>query len=396
MGPSGKPHSPPRGGGLSSLDPEWDVVVVGAGPAGAMTALEISRRGRKTLLLERLTFPRWKVCGATLSPGVRQILSEAGLGGVLPSCGALTLHTLRLGGWSLRADLPLNGSVALSRSAFDVALVEAAVREGCTFLSSVSVRLGALLDTHRGLRVRAGQEEREISARGVVAADGLNSGIMSQAGLPSRTSPSGGRPMVGLGGVVSSPPSRLESGVIHMAVGEGGYVGMVRVEDGSLNVAAALSAQALKGAGSPEALVAAILQEGEWPQLPSPDVGWRGTPELTRRPRLPGAERLLAVGDASGYVEPFTGEGMFWALSGARALAPLADRGAGSWHAHLVSEWAAVHRRRIGRAQRLCRLMAWTLSKPFLSRSLLRVLRDHPRVAAPVVRRVGVPLASEG
>ena len=394
--PTEEPLTRTAGSRLSSLEPEWEVVVVGAGPAGAMTAHDLGRQGRKVLLLERQIFPRWKVCGATLSPGVRRILSEAGLGMILPSLAAQPLHTLRLGGWSLRADLPLNGSLALSRSALDAALVERAVQEGCCFLSGVRVRLGSPLENERILRVSAGQEEREISARVVVAADGLNSGIMNQAGLPSKTTPSGGRPMVGLGGVLSSPPLQLEAGIIHMAVGEGGYVGMVRVEDGSLNVAAALSSLALKGAGSPEALVASILQGGGWPELPSPELGWKGTPELTRRPRVPGAERLFAVGDASGYVEPFTGEGMFWALSGARALAPLAALAATSWHPDLLSEWTRVHGRLVGRAQRLCRIMAWTLSRPLLTRSLLRVLRDHPHIAGPVVRRVGVPLASRG
>ena len=54
----------------------WDVVVVGAGLAGAMVAREIGRRGRAVLLLERRPFPRWKVCGACLNGG--------GAGGVVP------------------------------------------------------------------------------------------------------------------------------------------------------------------------------------------------------------------------------------------------------------------------------------------------------------------------
>ena len=117
-----------------------------------------------------------------------------------------------------------------------------------------------------------------------------------------------------------------------MAVGEEGYVGMVKVEDGSLNVAAALSTDAMRAAESPGLLVNSLIRAGGWPGLPeSPLDGWKGTPELTRRPARPGAERLFAIGDAAGYVEPFTGEGMFWALSGARALAPLVARSVDGW-----------------------------------------------------------------
>jgi len=373
----------------------WDAAVVGAGPAGAMAAYEMSRMGKQVLLLERRTFPRWKVCGATLSPGVQDLLARSGLDDLLSDLGARPLHSLRLGGWSNQAHLPLHGTVAISRTSLDLALVERAESQGTQFQSGVRAKLGPLLSDRRVLKVSKGKEEVEVSARVVIAADGLNSGLLSQAGLPSRTFPSGGRPVIGLGGVFSSPPSQMEAGVIHMAVGEDGYVGMVRVEDGSLNVAAALNPQALKDAESPDALVNKIVQGGGWPGfMGPPDFGWKGTPELTRRPPRPGAERLLAVGDASGYVEPFTGEGMFWALSGARALAPLAARADTFWDPALLTEWERIHGGSIGRSQRLCRFAAWTLSRPLLSRSLLWVLKDHPRLADPVVRRVGVPLLS--
>ena len=61
----------------------WDVAVVGAGPAGAMVALELSRRGCAVLLLERQRFPRWKVCGACLNGAAQAALAHAGLGGLV-------------------------------------------------------------------------------------------------------------------------------------------------------------------------------------------------------------------------------------------------------------------------------------------------------------------------
>jgi flavin-dependent dehydrogenase len=376
-------------------DSIWDVVVVGAGPAGSMAAYEVSRLGKRVLLLEWRTFPRWKVCGATLSPGIQDLLDGAGLRNLLALAGARPLHAIRLGGWSLQANLPLAGSMTLSRAALDTALVDRAAEAGATVQYGVRVKLGPLHEERRVLRLSRGGEESEISARAVVAADGLTSGLLSQAGIPSRVLPSGGRPLVGLGGTFSSPPPQLTAGVIHMALGEEGYVGMVRVEDGSLNVAAALNPGALQRSGSPGVLVDSLLQRGGWPSLGAdPEGGWQGTPELTRRPAVPGAQRLFAVGDASGYVEPFTGEGMFWALSGARALAPLAGRVGEVWNPALLVEWNRIHRRRIGRSQRLCRYVAWTLSKPSLSRSLLRVVKEVPRIADPVIRRVGVPLAT--
>jgi len=376
-------------------EPMWDAVVVGAGPAGAMTAYELGRIGRKVLLLDRITFPRWKVCGATLGPGAQDILGQSGLGAVLPSAGAVPLHTLRLGGWSTRTDLRLNGSVSLSRFSLDSALVEAAIRAGVHFSGGARVKLGPLLRDRRVVLVSTDHGEMEISSRVVVAADGLASGLMGQAGVPSQPPGSGTRPLIGLGAVFPPSAPSFEAGFIHMAVGEEGYVGLVRVEDGSLNAAAAVSSTALKKAGSPQELVASLLERGGWPSSPGfPEGGWKGTPELTRRPRLPGAERLFAVGDASGYVEPFTGEGMFWALAGARLLAPLASRVEEAWDPRVLEAWTGAHTGLMVPAQRYCRIISWTLARPALARNLLRVLSVQPRLAGPFVRRIGAPIST--
>ncbi|HEY7428386.1 MAG TPA: FAD-dependent oxidoreductase, partial [Gemmataceae bacterium] len=58
----------------------WDVVVVGAGPAGAMAAHELARRGCAVLLVDRAAFPRWKVCGCCLNGHALVTLQAAGLG----------------------------------------------------------------------------------------------------------------------------------------------------------------------------------------------------------------------------------------------------------------------------------------------------------------------------
>ena len=136
-----------------------------------------------------------------------------------------------------------------------------------------------------------------------------------------------------------------------MACGAGGYTGLVRLEDGRLDVAAAFDAAWVRAAGGPGRAAARLLREAGWP---APDrleaLPWRGTPALTRRPRRVAAERLFVVGDAAGYVEPFTGEGMAWALASGAAVAPLAAR-AVTWRPELARRWADLHSRVVGRRQ---------------------------------------------
>lgn len=297
----------------------------------------------------------------------------------------------------MQVDLPLNGSISISRYALDLALIREAQRVGVHFRPEARCRLGPLLPDRRVVEVNVDGGEREIAARAVVAADGLGSGVMAQAGVPSEVPVSSRRRLVGVGGVFAPSPPGYQAGVIHMAVGEAGYVGLSRVEDGSLNVAAALTPDSLRRADSPGEVVGSLLNECGWPKLPEqPSEGWKGTPELTRRPRRPGSERLFAVGDAGGYVEPFTGEGVFWALTGARLSAPFIAGATGSWDPALLEGWRQAHAASVGRAQRLCRLISWFLARPYLSRGLIRTLRNHPGLAGPVVRRVGAPLISPG
>jgi menaquinone-9 beta-reductase len=423
---------PLRGSGI------WDVAVVGAGPAGALAARELGRLGCRVVLLERQEFPRWKVCGACLSPGAQDVLRRAGLGDLPAQQGARPLEILRLGGWSSTADVPLRGSLALSRGAFDTALVEAARSEGVLFVSGAGVRLEEVTPEAVHLRVGFQAGAEEVTARVVVAADGLRSGILARcgdvgrggggkpaglegrgggggaarsdggkpAGLASRgedrgRAPEGGRSAsptgsesgkVGLGAVFAETDPGYEAGVIHMAVGAEGYVGLVRTEDGHLNVGAAVRAAAVGRRRPPAEVVATILREAPFPSLEGePLEGWRGTPGLGYHPRMPGGERVFAVGDAAGYVEPFTGEGMSWALAGAWTLAPIVRRAVDGWSHQHLEEWRHAYGRTVGRAQRVCRGAAWTLDRPRLSRAAIRLLSVLPQAAAPLVAGAASP-----
>ncbi len=375
------------GGAGSGLDERlWDVAVVGAGPAGAMVALELGRRGCTVLLLERQSFPRWKVCGACLNGAAQGALAHAGLGDLVARAGAPRLTELRLTGWGRTASVALHNSVALSRETLDQALVWAAVEEGVVFAQGASAELGPVRDGGRTLTVRGDDGERRVRARIVVAAAGLHGLRAAAAGsVPVATVRAGSR--VGVGAVLEGGGPGYGPGAVHMVVGPAGYVGLVRQEDRRLNVAAAFDAEWVRRHGSPERAVRAHLESAGMPGLPERvHRGWKGTPPLTRRLSSLAEERLFLVGDAAGYVEPFTGEGMAWALWGALALAPLVQAGVTRWDASLMRRWSEVHRRRIRRGQRICSRVAWGLRRPWVTQIALRALGTVPNLARPLVR----------
>lgn len=385
----------------------WDAVVIGAGPAGAATAMELARSGAAVLLVERTPFPRWKVCGSCLGPGTQEVLRSLGVGDLLAALGAPTLRTLRVAGWGIHADVPLGRSVAVSRAALDASLVEAAVGAGVTFLGPGRARVEGCENGARLVALEVEGESVVVRAKVVVAADGLGSPALGRARALDagprgsgegiwQVSPSA---RVGFGALFPADTPGFEGGVIHMAVGPAGYVGAVRLEDGTLDVAAALSLPAADEVGAtgdvgsrirPEDAVSRILHEAGFPPLPAkPLAGWRGTPRLTRTVRSRGAERLFAVGDAAGYVEPFTGEGVGWALAGARTLTPFALEGIRTWDGGLVAAWDRAYVATVGAQARVCRGLAWGLRRPWLSQAGIHLLRSVPSMARPVVRWAG-------
>lgn len=367
----------------------WDALVVGAGPAGSMAARELARAGARTLLVERAAFPRWKVCGACLNGHALASLHESALGALAPRLGAVPLDAFELRFRGRSTKLPLPDGVALSRSRFDAALADAAAEAGATVVFETRAQVDGTDAGMRTVRLVHRGRVATVEARVVLDAAGLGGNCLAaEAGPRTRVSP-GSR--VGAGCVVDGPAA-YGPGTIFMAAGQHGYVGLVRVEDRRLNIAAAFAPDFVRGHGSPGLAAAAILDECGFPAVPGLDsADWRGTPALTRRAVPLGDDRLFLLGDAAGYVEPFTGEGMAWALASGRAIAPLALRAIEGWTPRLVREWSAVHRRLVGRRQVVCRAAASALRRPWLIPIVFATLARLPTASGYVLRRLNAP-----
>ena len=382
------------------ISPCWDVVVVGAGPAGALAAHGLASRGVRVLLVEQRLFPRWKVCGACLSPQALAALKTAGLGDLVAAQGGLPLERLQLGVAGLVSPLALGAGRVLSRSRLDQALLEAAVAVGATVMTGTRAVLGAAatgLEPDREVVLQKGTTRWSVSAKVVLIAAGLSHrAIDNEAEISTSIEP---HSRIGAGCVLPGEAAELPPGVLQMAVGHGGYVGLVRVESGEINLACAFDRPMLGSVGGAALLCQKILAEAGFATLPGlKEAAWQLTAALSRRTTPLAGHRLLLLGDAAGYVEPFTGEGMGWALTSSLAALPLVLRGMEHWDGAIETEWRRLHHRWVTQKQRSCRVLAVVLRHPRISWGLHRLAGSFPSVAGSMIgllQRPALPCSTD-
>jgi flavin-dependent dehydrogenase len=366
----------------------WDVLVVGAGPAGTFAAHELSRRGLHVLLIDKARFPRQKVCGCCLNEAVFDCLQRAGLRSLLANYNAATVTRLELRNRTSVASVPLTLKV-LSRDVFDAALVAEAVNQGAHFLPETTGLLGPSLSSHREVHLRRIDGRATARARLVLAADGLMGRFSaSRHRMQSQQTAHG---LLGVQTIQSPASSVYSASTLYMACGDGGYVGLVRLEDQRLNIAAALDSRYLRRVGSVSRAVTGIMEATGLPGIETlQEQRWQGTPPLTHQSMHLARNRLFVLGDAAGFVQPFTGEGIAWALSSAEVVIPLAIRGVTTWDSGLASEWGNIYRRTIIRKQVSCRALSTILKHPTLASLIIGILGRTPGVAPIVMRWLGL------
>ena len=365
----------------------WDVLIIGAGPAGGLAALDCAKKGLRVMLVEQRSFPRWKVCGCCFNNQAQAILSSRGESSMIEDCGGQTLNSLRLGLSGREATLALPNGFVLSRERFDQALVNAAIKAGATARFQMTAQVEAATPGYRRVRLKDHQSGATsfVKARVVLVAAGL-----SQRCLPKNEA---GQSRVqkhsrhGAGCVVDDDSAHYPKGIIHMAIGDQGYVGLVRREDGLLNLAGAFDREALsQGRGVVDA-AQNVLNKAGFAVPPALQLGqrWQLTPALSRDSNVVAGERFLVMGDAAGYVEPFTGEGMAWALTAGAAAAPFVLEGMEQWSGSLEMRWKTTLQVHIGRRQTVCRALSSVLKRPATTAVLFEVIKRWPSVAESIV-----------
>jgi flavin-dependent dehydrogenase len=349
-----------------------DVAIVGGGPAGLATAIATASRGLATVLFERAAGPPDKACGEGLMPAGVRWLETSGARALLDPTDVAPIAGIRYvqeDGTQAGGRLPGPGGLGIRRTALTAALAARAaalgaeLHWGCAALGCRRRPDAVLLETAEG----------EVASRVLVAADGLASPLRRAAGLEGRRRK---RRRFGLRQHFQLTPWS-DFVEVHLRPGIEAFVtpaGASRV-----GLAFLWEAAAIPGEASVDAFLQLFPALAERLAGAPADSRPRGAGPLARGSRARTADRLALVGDAAGYVDAITGEGVSLAFAGAAALGEVLpealERGAGR------AALAGYERAFAREFRRYAWLTHWTLAvarHPWWRRRAVAFLASHP------------------
>jgi flavin-dependent dehydrogenase len=374
-----------------------DVLIVGAGPAGSVAATVLARAGVRVRLIDRATFPRDKLCGDTINPGTLALLRRLRLASEIEH-RALRIDGMLVtgeGGVSIRGTYPDGRwGLAITRRELDMMLLQHALAAGAAFECGVPVRAAIVNEDGKapvveGVRVGANGSTRELRARVVIAADGRRSALAFGLHL-SRHPDRPKRWAIGayFEGGDTSPP------LGEMHIRRGRYIGVAPVAGGLTNVCLV---KPWSGAGCDfqvphdlyrrELAADPVLRDrfaGREPIDPPAMLG-----PLAVDVRRHTYDGLILAGDAAGFIDPMTGDGLRFAVRGGELAAAAALDA-------LQHGWAGVHRRLAEARQRefapkwrFNRALRALIASPPAVRAATTAARFTPGVVRALIARAG-------
>jgi len=369
---------------MTSRDAE--VAIVGGGPAGAITAMLLARAGREVVLLERAPRWRWRACGVFTSPAAVAALRGLGFGleeiaRVAQPIAAMEVVSARRARFRLSyggsGDLA-DSAVGFDRAALDPVLLDLARAAGADVRLGSTVERVELASAH-GRVILGEREPSDVVARVIVGADGLRSRVASAARV-TRQAALGPRAALTFHVRDARPRLSDASPDARMCVIDDGYVGLAPVPGGIVNIGIVLGRPwfgRLRGAGGGE-VARAILE-----RLPDeadrhlaaeePIDHVAGVTPLGHAVARRAGESWLLVGDAAGFLDPFTGEGLHRAIVSAELAAEAIQD---------------VHRGRSGGLERYERAMHDRFSTKDVVSRLVQAFLGRPRLFDYAARRI--------
>ena len=299
----------------------YDVIIIGAGPAGCASALFLHQKGLRVLVLDRAAFPRDKVCGEFISPAADEILEDLGILEAIQQTHPVRLQGVAISSYGkpeLRIDYPPcpgrvkpMTSLSLPRFQLDHLLVQKVVEQGIEVRERHAVD-DFLFEEDRVVGVKGRDETNRpctFSAPVVVDASGRNGLSLRRLGLI--------RPHRGPGKIALAAHwenVQFPHDYCYMHISSPGYTGMAPVGSDSVNGVLVVEDRLVKGRDLDDFYKATVLGNEQRQSLLAgarlkERVRSVGSLAYDVRPVPCGG--LVLTGDTTGFIDPFTGEGGF-------------------------------------------------------------------------------------
>jgi menaquinone-9 beta-reductase len=362
---------------------ETEIAVVGSGPAGATTALLLARRGHQVVVLDRTRFPRDKACGEGLMPPGVALLRRLGLYQAVVATGARPLlgvtYRHQGNGPAANASFPhppagdQQSGLGIRRTTFDAVLVDALRREPNIRLLEGERATGLVRDRSgavNGVSTRGDV----VRAAVVVGADGLHSSVRSWGGLAT---PVGARGRYGLAGHWRFDTQGRDDIKVTFCAGHEWYEAPVGPDLLLLSVLTGPSGPRINARTYETAARHAVSAVRGAELLAGP----LGAAQFEQRARAVADGGLFLVGDAAGYDDPTTGDGIALGMLLAERLAVRIHQTCSGEisGAAAVRRYRADHARLVRDRQRLTRLALVMARTPWLSRRAIAHAATDPR-----------------
>jgi menaquinone-9 beta-reductase len=352
---------------------QYNLIIVGAGPAGSACAITAARAGANVLLLEKDHFPRQKVCGEFVSPESLGLLHGFLAEARFRSCPQIVSSRIFLDNKILK--FPVSPAAqSIPRFDLDPALFAAAQTAGVTAYEGVAVK-----EVHRDEMLHVRTSTSTYSARVVVNATGRWSKL-------TQFEVSGKDKWLGLKAHFTEPSPPQTVDLYFFA---GGYCGVTPVGPNSVNACAMVRADAAHTLEDVFAKAPRLFQRSRvWKPLFSAVTT---SPLYFREPETE-SDGMFLAGDAAGFIDPFAGDGISLALqSGTLAAQSIATFLHGSCsleEAH--QQYRAAYRKRFAPAFRNAARLRSALAAPKWVRTAALGFAAMPGVGRMLVRRTRV------
>jgi menaquinone-9 beta-reductase len=296
---------------------DFDVIVVGGGPGGATTAALCTQRGYRVALFEHARFPRQKVCGDVINPNCWPVLEKIG---AAEKIRALPHHKIEAASFTAPlggiVSIPTpRGATAIRRSLFDQTLLEHARTCGVEVFENQTVHE---ITSKKQVITSLGRYRARTA---IIGADGRHSVTARNAGL--LRSPPRGDKHIAFQAHFRAPLAL--DGRVQLHLFRGGYCGIVRVDAERANLCIVTDRRGAQLHNDCEALFAyTVLQNPHFRNLginPEPLEPLHSIHPLQRPMNIPARNGVFLIGDALQVMEPFTGQGILFALRTAEIAA---------------------------------------------------------------------------